>query len=1059
MGDARFVTDYAKSSRSTCRKCNEKIEKGILRLAMMVQSTVRDGKDPHWHHFDCFFAKPRGISSTAMLKGFGGLRPDDQHRVTEGIEGKTASKGTKRKSTAENSPKNKKAKAASTEKSSSEAEAAAPNAPFAAQSKAFWTIKDELDAHASLAELKSMLKRNRIHTKGGERKDTLVPRVAKLIQFGVPPKCSACESPWRLRFNEDSGLWYCGFRLEYSRCPYTIPPQELATEPFSLPKPKKKKKKTTKKKQPQQKKKSAAATTTTKAVKNKVSTKKAPAHANSARQKASEPTTGTSTRVTRRFTRLTRSALRALAEKDDEEEEEKKQEQEENDGGDENADTNVNAAEDDENEDADDMEIDQQGQEEEEEEEEKEVVGTPFEQSIARLGKEFAEPRKPVGKSEGAPAEAASTEPAKIFSGYIFSHARPAKELAKSELGDVRKLIEDNGGTWSARVTSQVHFLIEDPKKYSAKASKVKTALKHDVHVVRESFIKQSISNKTLLDSGKFRLDAKRPSGNHPDQDDDEIDAEEEEKEVVPEGARVAVHKSARKALGDAARVLDLGGDNVYHAVLSKADIEKNQNSFYKIQVVSLHHAYHVSCEYGRTGTNIRNNKLTPCRSGVEAKNEFERIFLDKTGNEWKNHRHFEKQAGKFEFIETRLLDATEVARALAAKNPSAASKHIAECKLHSRVVDLVELIFDKKLMESAMMEMEIDLQKFPLGALTTQHVDKGYKTLSEIADVLGETSPRDAAHRKQQLLALSNKFFHLIPSQSISLIDSDEMVKKKVELVDALRDMEVAARFLSDEDAAARSTRSEAEEKYDKLKTRLDPLEVDGVDWKRLDEWVQNTSRSSLGGFGASRGGLKLVDAYAVDREGEEARFGKSSGLDNHKLLWHGSRTTNYCGILSQGLRIAPPEAPRSGYRFGKGVYFADLISKSAAYCRTAGSSDMLIMACEVALGTEYEAYRDEYMEKPRPGTNSTHAMGSRVPDPKCDLVTGDGITIPSGPPINSGVRSSCSANEFIVYDISQIRIRYLLRLSTDSSKSAPAKGPVVLPTGEDVTPKPALV
>ena len=31
--------------------------------------------------------------------------------------------------------------------------------------------------------------------------------------------------------------------------------------------------------------------------------------------------------------------------------------------------------------------------------------------------------------------------------------------------------------------------------------------------------------------------------------------------------------------------------------------------------------------------------------------------------------------------------------------------------------------------------------------------------------------------------------------------------------------------------------------------------------------------------------------------------------------LLWHGSRLTNWVGILSQGLRIAPPEAPVTGY------------------------------------------------------------------------------------------------------------------------------------------------
>lgn len=38
------------------------------------------------------------------------------------------------------------------------------------------------------------------------------------------------------------------------------------------------------------------------------------------------------------------------------------------------------------------------------------------------------------------------------------------------------------------------------------------------------------------------------------------------------------------------------------------------------------------------------------------------------------------------------------------------------------------------------------------------------------------------------------------------------------------------------------------------------------------------------------------------------------------------GSRSTNFAGILKQGLRIAPPEAPVTGYMSGKGVYFADV-------------------------------------------------------------------------------------------------------------------------------------
>jgi poly [ADP-ribose] polymerase len=93
--------------------------------------------------------------------------------------------------------------------------------------------------------------------------------------------------------------------------------------------------------------------------------------------------------------------------------------------------------------------------------------------------------------------------------------------------------------------------------------------------------------------------------------------------------------------------------------------------------------------------------------------------------------------------------------------------------------------------------------------------------------------------------------------------------------------------------------------------------------------------------------------------------------------LLWHGSRLTNWTGILSQGhsfshlcgsflascnniwlkhgctssgLRIAPPEAPVTGYMFGKGVYFADMFSKSANYCYpTPTAADGVLLLCEV--------------------------------------------------------------------------------------------------------------
>lgn len=92
----------------------------------------------------------------------------------------------------------------------------------------------------------------------------------------------------------------------------------------------------------------------------------------------------------------------------------------------------------------------------------------------------------------------------------------------------------------------------------------------------------------------------------------------------------------------------------------------------------------------------------------------------------------------------------------------------------------------------------------------------------------------------------------------------------------------------------------------------------------------------------------------------------------------------TNFVGILSQGLRIAPPEAPVTGYMFGKGVYFADMVTKSANYCFTSSTNNTgLMLLCEVALGGVNEKfYADYYANLLPPGKMSTKGCGRTAPN-----------------------------------------------------------------------------
>ncbi|TYI55471.1 hypothetical protein E1A91_D11G144400v1 [Gossypium mustelinum] len=177
----------------------------------------------------------------------------------------------------------------------------------------------------------------------------------------------------------------------------------------------------------------------------------------------------------------------------------------------------------------------------------------------------------------------------------------------------------------------------------------------------------------------------------------------------------------------------------------------------------------------------------------------------------------------------------------------------------------------------------------------------------------------------------------------------------------------------------------------------------------------------------------LELEEVFSLEREGEFDKFAPyREKLSNRMLLWHGSRLTNFVGILSQGLRIAPPEAPATGYMFGKGVYFADLVSKSAQYCFTDRKNPVgLMLLSEVALGEVYELTKAKYIEKLPKGKHSTKGLGKKVPK-KSDFVKWkDDIIVPCGKPVPSSVKESeLMYNEYIVYNTSQVKMQFLLKV-----------------------------
>lgn len=126
----------------------------------------------------------------------------------------------------------------------------------------------------------------------------------------------------------------------------------------------------------------------------------------------------------------------------------------------------------------------------------------------------------------------------------------------------------------------------------------------------------------------------------------------------------------------------------------------------------------------------------------------------------------------------------------------------------------------------------------------------------------------------------------------------------------------------------------------------------------------------------------------------------------------------------------------------FGKGIYLADISTKSASYCSAYSSGGTgLLLLCEVELGSPplklTSADYDAGETARRQGYISTWGVGRNAPNGWKDAgsVHPDlkGIKMPDvstepGPTDESD--ASLFYNEYIVYDVSQVKLRYLFRV-----------------------------
>jgi poly [ADP-ribose] polymerase 2/3/4 len=323
------------------------------------------------------------------------------------------------------------------------------------------------------------------------------------------------------------------------------------------------------------------------------------------------------------------------------------------------------------------------------------------------------------------------------------------------------------------------------------------------------------------------------------------------------------------------------------------------------------------------------------------------------------------------------------------------------------------------KQIEKSVVKVGYNVKKLPLGKLSKATIKNGFTVLKNIENALKKKG------KKEELSSLSSEFYRHIPHDfkfqhmSKFIIDTEEKLKEKLMLVETLSDIQITAEITNnaedDEDL------NELDAKYKRLNCKIEPLSPNSKEYQTLLKAaiIQHSVTTNLK--------IKVLDIFKINREGEAKKFKKDIG--NRKLLWHGSTFSNWGGILSQGLRIAPPEAPACGYAFGKGVYFADILNKSSGYTRYHMSNNVGLLAlADVSLGKTNDLTNCNSsitLQNLPKGTRSTKGMGRYEPNGK---INWEGSELQVGP-IKESKSGWLGMNEFIVYDVDQIQMKYLFR------------------------------
>ena len=459
--------------------------------------------------------------------------------------------------------------------------------------------------------------------------------------------------------------------------------------------------------------------------------------------------------------------------------------------------------------------------------------------------------------------------------------------------------------------------------------------------------------------------------------------------------------------------------DKFYAITLNYTNVQNNNNKFYIIQLLQDKYTkkYGVLYRWGRIGFFGQVNYVI-----YESFEEAREAFLTKLQRKLEyGYIQIKMEAKIKEEKLNEEIDMTDEG-------------------LEKPLANLIRLVFDLKTMNQHIVKIGYDSDKIPLGQISSEVIKSGYQYLKQLENIINDKKDEKKINTKE-IYDLSSQYFSLIPHNfgmnhmHKFVINSPERIKEENELLDSIQNIKIVSGILQQ----TKNNDKDKEKSEISLKDKLNEFIYD-IKYISKEENIYSIIDEYLSKSNQIKNSpkIKLNDLFKVE---EKNQFLDNINNDykNIKLLWLGISIPNFVNIFKNGLSLPPPEAPIFSYMFGKGIYFSDVAIK-AFYNSHPQNNIGLMLLCEVDLGNIEERLKAD-IKLPntlQEGKNSIKVLGMNYPDEKGSYFDENGIEIPMGNIIvnqDEDKKTYFGFNEYIVYNLTQIKIRYITKVQFDKS------------------------